>query len=71
MRWWRDVTIGVLGIIAAAFLARVISEPFIVDQNRGRLEDVEKRQDNFLERLIRIEILHEQLKKHGHAVEEN
>lgn len=71
-RAWRDTAIGVLGIIAAAFLLRVASEPFIVDQNRGRLENVENHQRNLLERVIRLEVRHEpQPKQHGHAAPEN
>jgi hypothetical protein len=71
-RAWRDIAVGVLGIIAAGLLVRIASEPFIVDQNRDRLEDLENHQRDLLERIIRLEVRHEPPpKQHGHATEKN
>ena len=71
-RAWRDLAIGVLGIIAAGFLLRIISEPFRVDANRYRLERLEELTDQQERRILRQEVRHEPpLKQHGHATEKN
>jgi hypothetical protein len=72
MKFWRELLIGVLGIIAAGFFVRIISEPFRVDANTSRLERLERIADQHLERLLQLEIRHEpQPGQHGHAAPEN
>jgi hypothetical protein len=65
-RAWRDLAIGVLGIIAAGFLLRVVSEPFRVDANRYRLERLEELTDQQERRILRQEVRHEMAPPGGH-----
>jgi type II secretory pathway component PulJ len=72
MRFWRELLIAVLSIIAAGFFARIVSEPFRVDANTSRLERLERIADQHLERLLQLEIRHEpQPRQHGHTTPEN
>jgi hypothetical protein len=67
-RAWRDLAIGVLGIIAAGFLLRIVSEPFRVDANTYRVERLEEISDQHERRIARLEVRHEPAIEHAPAI---
>jgi hypothetical protein len=67
-RAWRDIAIGVLGIIAAAFILRIVQEPQLVDANRWRLDRLEEISDQHERRIARLEVRHEPAIGHAPAI---
>jgi hypothetical protein len=68
MRFWRELLIGVMGIIAAALFLRIIEEPFRVNANTYRLERLEEISDQHERRIARLEVRHEPAMGHAPTI---